>query len=169
MTAPRTWLALADKAGRMLEDAVLVSILTGMILLAASQIFLRNVFNVGFIWTDELLRMLVLWIALAGAVAASRADKQINIAVLDRLLPDKLAAISKIVIHAFAAAVCGVVTVVSVQFVHSSYAYGDVLLGQVPAWLLQLVLPLGFALITWRYSLFTVGGLLRMLQGKSSG
>jgi len=169
LTAPRTWLALADKAGRMLEDAVLVSILTGMILLAASQIFLRNVFNVGFIWTDELLRMLVLWIALAGAVAASRADKQINIAVLDRLLPDKLAAISKIVIHAFAAAVCGVVTVVSVQFVHSSYAYGDVLLGQVPAWLLQLVLPLGFALITWRYSLFTVGGLLRMLQGKSSG
>jgi TRAP-type C4-dicarboxylate transport system permease small subunit len=169
LIARRTWLALADKAGRLLEDAVLVSILSSMILLAAGQILLRNVFDVGFIWTDELLRMLVLWIALAGAVAASRADKQINIAVLDRLLPDKLAAISKILVHAFAAAVCGMVTVVSVQFVRSSYTYGDVLLGQVPAWLLQLVLPLGFALITWRYSLFTVGGLLRMRSGKPSG
>jgi TRAP-type C4-dicarboxylate transport system permease small subunit len=100
LIARRTWLALADKTGRLLEDAVLVSILSGMILLAAGQILLRNVFDVGFIWTDELLRMLVLWIALAGAVAASRADKQINIAVLDRLLSDKLAAISKILVHA---------------------------------------------------------------------
>lgn len=169
MTARPAWLLLADKAGRLLEDAVLVVILSGMILLAAGQILLRNAFDVGFIWTDELLRMLVLWLALAGAVAASRADKQINIAVLDRWLPDKLAAISKILVHAFAAAVCGMVTAVSVQFVRSSYAYGDVLLGQVPAWMLQMVLPLGFALITWRYSLFTVGGLLRMLQRKPSG
>lgn len=168
MTERRPWLALAAKAGRLLEDVVLVSILSGMILLAAGQILLRNVFDIGFIWTDELLRLWVLWLALAGAVAASRADKQINIAVLDRFLPDKLAAISKILVHAFTAVICGIVTVVSVQFVRTSYAYGDVLLGQVPAWWLQLVLPLGFALMTWRYSLFTVGGLLRMPQRKVS-
>ena len=166
MTARRSWLTLAAKVGRLLEDVVLVSILGGIILLAAGQILLRNLFDIGFIWTDELLRMWVLWLVLAGAVAASRADKQINVAVLDRFLPDRLAAISKIVIHTFTAVICGIVTVVSVQFVHSSYAYGDVLLGEVPAWRLQLVLPLGFALMTWRYGLFSVDGLLRLRQGK---
>jgi len=166
LTARRSWLTLAAKVGRLLEDVVLVSILGGIILLAAGQILLRNLFDIGFIWTDELLRMWVLWLVLAGAVAASRADKQINIAVLDRFLPDRLAAISKIVIHTFTAVICGIVTVVSVQFVHSSYAYGDVLLGEVPAWRLQLVLPLGFALMAWRYSLFSVDGLLRLRQGK---
>ena len=58
------------RAGRWLEDALLVLILTGMILLAAAQIVLRNFFDVGFIWGDELLRMLVLWLAVAGAVAS---------------------------------------------------------------------------------------------------
>lgn len=160
------WLAAADRTGRALENAVLVTVLSAMILLAAGQIFLRNLFDIGFIWTDELLRMLVLWIALAGAVAASREDKQINIAVLDRFLPDTLAALSKIMVHAFTTAVCGLVTGASVQFVRDSYDYGDVLLGQVPAWALQLVLPLGFALITWRYGLFTARGLLRFVQSR---
>jgi len=153
---------LADRLGCMLEDVILVSILVGMIVVAAGQIFLRNFFDVGFIWTDELLRILVLWIALAGAVAASRADKQINIAILDRFLPDFLAAFAKILIHLFTAAVCGLVTAVSVQFVLTSHEYGDVLLGRVPAWLLQLALPIGFALLTWRYAVFSVRGVARL-------
>jgi len=152
----------------VLEDVVLVTVLSAMVLLAAGQIFLRNIFDVGFIWTDELLRMLVLWIALAGAVSASREDRQINIAVLDRFLPDSLAAVSKIIVHAFTTAVCGMVAVASIQFVRDSYDYGDVLLGQVPAWALQLVLPLGFALITWRYGLFTARGLLRWVQSREA-
>ncbi len=73
----------------MAEDAVLVVILSGMILLAAGQIVLRNFFDIGFIWSDEALRMMVLWLAVAGAVAASRNDKHINIDVLDRFLPGR--------------------------------------------------------------------------------
>ncbi len=157
-----TWVHLADKLGCLLEDAILVSILVSMIVLAAGQIFLRNFFDIGFIWTDELLRILVLWIALAGAVAASRADKQINIAILDRFLPDSLAIFAKILIHVFTAVVCGVVTAVSIQFVQTSHEYGDVLLGKVPAWLLQLALPVGFGLLTWRYAVFAVRGLARL-------
>ena len=90
MSQAETTLSRFEKAGRAGEDAVLVTILTAMILLAASQIVMRNFFNFGFIWTDEMLRMLVLWIAVAGAVAASRTDKHINIAILDRFLPDRI-------------------------------------------------------------------------------
>jgi TRAP-type C4-dicarboxylate transport system permease small subunit len=154
-----------EKVGRTVEDAVLVIILSGMILLAAGQIVARNFFDFGFIWSDELLRMLVLWIAVAGAVAASRTDKHINIAILDRFLPPRLNDVVKIIIDLFTAGVCAVVTWYSINFVRTSYEYGDVLLGDVPAWILQLVMPVGFGLISWRYTLF----FLKRLAGQFRG
>jgi len=143
---------------------VLVLILSGMILLATSQIILRNFFGFGFIWADELLRMLVLWIAVAGAVAASRTDKHINIAVLDRFLPDKIGLVVKVIVDLFTAAVCLVVTWYSINFVQTSYEYQDVLMGNVPAWILQLVMPVGFGLISWRYLLFALKRLPSLLR-----
>lgn len=154
-----------ERAGRAAEDTVLVVILGSMIALAAAQIVMRNFLNVGIIWGDELLRMLVLWIAVAGAVAASRTDKHINIAILDRFLPDKAARAVKIVLHAFTAAVCGVVAWHSMQFVRTSLEYGDVILGNVPAWIPQLVLPVGFGLICYRYALFALKGILGFSGG----
>ena len=154
-----------EKAGQAAEDAVLVIVLTAMILLAAAQIVMRNLFDFGFIWTDEMLRMLVLWIAVSGAVAASRTDKHINIAVLDRFLPEKILLAVKIIVDLFTAGVCLVVTWYSIQFVSTSYEYQDVLLGSVPAWILQLVLPVGFGLISWRYFLFSIKRLLALFRG----
>ena len=165
MSQAETTLSRLEKAGRAGEDAVLVITLTAMILLAASQIVMRNLFNFGFIWTDEMLRMLVLWIAVAGAVAASRSDKHINIAILDRFLPDKVKLAVKIVIHMFTAGVCGVVTWNSVQFVQMSHEFGDVLMGSIPAWMPQLILPVGFGLICYRYSLFVIQALFRLARG----
>ena len=165
MSQSENFFSRLDKAGRMGEDAVLVIILTALILLAASQIVMRNFFNFGFIWADEMLRMLVLWIAVAGAVAASRTDKHINIAILDRFLPEKIKLAVKIVIHIFTAGVCGVVTWYSVQFVQMSHEFGDVLMGSVPAWLPQLILPVGFGLICYRYSLFVIKEVYRLARG----
>ncbi len=153
-----------ENLGRTVEDAVLVIILTGMILLAAGQIVARNVFGIGFIWSDELLRMLVLWIAVAGAVAASRTDKHINIAILDRFLPPRVNDAVKIIIDLFTAGICAVITWYSINFVQTSYEYKDILLGSVPAWLLQLVLPIGFGLISWRYFVASLKRLVTQLR-----
>lgn len=154
--------AALDKAGRLLEDAILVIILTAMIGLAFSQIVLRNFFDIGVIWSDELLRLMVLWLAVAGAVAASRTDKHINIAILDRLLPASAVRWSKVLIQLFTAAVCTTVAWYGTLFVLTSREFGDELLGGVPAWWLQAPLPLGFALMAWRY--FVHGG--RSLLGR---
>jgi TRAP-type C4-dicarboxylate transport system permease small subunit len=158
--------AALERAGRMAEDAVLVLILGGMILLATAQIVLRNFFDIGFIWSDEALRLMVLWIAVAGAVAASRSDKHINIAVLDRFLPGRVRSFKDILIHAFTASISGIVAWHGLQFVRTSHEFGDVLLGGVPAWPLQAVLPVGFGLIAWRYALFTSRDLRRLVRGE---
>jgi TRAP-type C4-dicarboxylate transport system permease small subunit len=157
------WIRL-ERFGRMAEDAVLVVILSGMILLAAGQIVLRNFLSIGFIWGDEALRVMVLWIAVAGAVAASRGDKHINIAVLDRFLPARLRTLKDVLIHAFTAGISGIVAWQSLLFVLTSHEYGDALLGGLPAWLLQAILPIGFGLIAYRYALFTVRDLGLLLR-----
>lgn len=157
-----------ERLGRWVEDALLVVILTGMIVLATAQILLRNFFDVGFIWGDEMLRMLVLWLAVAGAVAASRSDRHIHIDLLNRYLAPRAATAVRVVTHLFTATVCGVVAWYSLAFVQTSLEFGDVLLGNVPAWIPQSILPLGFALITWRYALFALaefGSLFRRREG----
>ena len=164
MSGKDSLLQRLERVGRGAEDTVLVLILTCMILLAAGQIVLRNFFGIGFIWTDEALRMMVLWLAVAGAVAASRNDKHINIAVFDRFLSARASSLKDLVVHAFTALICSVVAWHGLQFVRSSHEFGDVLLGAVPAWLLQLVLPVGFGLITWRYALFVVRDLRQLAR-----
>lgn len=166
MSKQNRFLARLEKFGRIGEDAILVIILTSMILLAAAQILMRNLFNFGFIWTDEVLRMLVLWLALGGAVAASRSDKHINVAVLDRFLPQKARQSLRIVICLFTAAVCGIITWNSILFVQTTYEFGDRLMGDVPAWLPQLILPVGFGLICYRYLLFVIAGTIRLVRGR---
>jgi TRAP-type C4-dicarboxylate transport system permease small subunit len=152
-------LSKLEKIGKAFEDALLVLILGSMILLAAVQIFLRNFFDIGFIWTDELLRVLVLWIAVAGAVAASRKDRHISIAILDRYVPATATRWVEVFLDGFTAAVCGLIAWHSALFVYSAYEYGDTLLGDFPAWILQAVMPVGFSLIFWRYLVFITRGI----------
>jgi len=140
-----------EKAGTYAEDALLLIILIGMILLAGSQIFLRNFFDYSLFWGDEMLRLMVLWITIAGGLAASRMDKHISIEVLDRFLPAKAQLATKIIIDFFTASVCGLFAWHSARFVLSSYEYGDTLMANTPAWMLQIILPIGFGLMAYRH------------------
>ena len=174
MTAWRRILARLGRAGEIAETTLLVLLMLAMVGLSAGQIVLRNFFDVGFIWTDELLRMMVLWLALAGGIAATRSDKHISINILDQFAGPGLRRVGKLVSHLFGAAVCAWVTVVAVDFVATTREYGDVLLGDFPAWVLQAVLPAGFALITWRYLVLIAGDVADLLgrktpSGKESG
>lgn len=162
MNRLRALLDRLDRAGRFTEDALLVVLLTALVLLAAGQIVLRNFLGIGFIWADEALRMLVLWLAVAGAVAASRGDKHINIAILDRFLPGRWKNLKDLLVHVFTAGICGVVAWNGLLFVQTSREFGDLLLDRVPAWLLQIVLPVGFGLICYRYAVFSLRDAARL-------
>jgi TRAP-type C4-dicarboxylate transport system permease small subunit len=156
------------KAGSIAEDALLALILGGMILLAFGQIVLRNTFDIGFFWSDELLRLMVLWLTVAGAVAASRGDNHLSIAVLDRFLPPRALSGIKVILHLFTTSICVLISWHSLRFVQSSYEYGDIVLGGMPAWALQAVMPVGFAVIAWRYALQAIGAGLLAVRGGDS-
>ncbi len=134
-----------------LEDLLIAALLMGTLGLALFQIVLRNTMGTGIIWGDALVRVLVLWIGMAGAMAATRERKHINIDVLTRFLPPALRRVADGLTTAFAAAVCLVACGVSLRFVWFEYTVGDLAFGRVPFWVCELILPLGFAVIALRY------------------
>ena len=147
------WLELAERWGRWFENTLLFVLLFGLILLGSTQIFLRNVLSMGFPWVDGVIRLMVLWLGLAGGIAASRDRKQIAIDIVTRALPVKTKRVIDLTAHLFTASVTGLLAWHSLRFVQDSYAFGDTLLNDLPAWVFQLILPIGFAAICYRYTL----------------
>jgi len=147
----RSFVQQLERVGRFLEDALTVGLLGFMIILASIQIVLRNTFDLGFFWGDEALRVLVLWVAMAGAVAASRADRHITIDVLSRFLPARVKHVVKTLTDVFTASICGLAAWYSWGFVSMEMEFESTLLGGLPAWAFEAVLPLGFAIISLCY------------------
>ena len=135
-------------------------LLSGLILLASSQILLRNVFSTGLAWGDGLVRLMVLWLALIGAIAASRENKQIKIDLLTRSLSAPLQRVATVMTEVFTAIVTGMLAWHSLRFVQESRLYGDLLMDDWPAWIFQSILPIGFLLICYRYVLRAIRELI---------
>ena len=116
-----------------------------------------------------MLRLMVLWLTIAGGLAASRMDKHISIAVVDRFLPDKAQLVTKVLIDLFTAFICGLFAWHSARFVMGSYEYGDMLMRSVPAWTMQIILPVGFALMAFRHIILAFTRPLNSVNQLSEG
>lgn len=158
-------LAKAEQAGQLIENTALAAILTGMILLAGAQIFLRIGNYSGIPWANEALQLLVLWVAMLGAVVASREDRHISIDVLSRVLPDRFQAWAAAVVNAFTATVALTLAWHSLVFVAMSREFQDTLVGGLPAWWFQSILPAAFSLIGYRYSIWFLRRLRAIKRG----
>lgn len=91
-------LDLIDDFISRVEGWAIVILLSFTLLMAFSQVVLRNIFSTGFIWADILLRNLVLWIALLGASIATKERKHIAIDAVSRFFSIKKKYIIEIVI-----------------------------------------------------------------------
>ncbi len=112
---------------------------------------MRNLFDVGFIWIDPMLRVMVLWVGMLGALVATRLDKHITIDVLTRLLSPGWQLISRIFTRLFTALVAGIIAWHAARFVIDEREMGSIAFSGIPAWILELIIPLGFGLIAIRY------------------
>lgn len=144
----------------LLEDGLLIFTLAAMILLALSQIILRNVFDTGIEWSEPLLRVLVLWLGLLGAIAATKKNHHISIDVITRMLPQTGKLATDIINNLFSAVVCAVICYYSFRFVQMEYEDGIVAFANVPAWICESIIPIGFGLMTLRF-LVNIGSAIK--------
>ena len=145
-------LGLLDK----IEDWFLIVLLAVMVILAVVQIFYRNVFGIGLLWADPMLRTMVLWVALAGAVIATRTDNHIRIDFFTRYMSERYSAYVHRLVYIFSAAVCLLISWHAYRFVRSEYEVGTTAFLNIPSWVTAIIIPIGFFLIAFRYFLLFI-------------
>ena len=138
------------------EDWFLILLLSVMVILAVTQIFYRNIFGMGLVWADPLLRTLVLWVALAGAVIATRTDNHIRIDYFTRYIPKTFFSYVNRLVYVFSVTVCSIIAWHAVRFVMDEYEYGTTAFLNVPTWLTASIIPIGFAMMAFRYLLLFI-------------
>lgn len=134
-----------------IEDAILVGLLSMMIGMSVIQIILRNLFESGISWSDVLVRVLVLWVGLVGAMVASRQNNHITIDILNRYLPERIKPIASFVAALFTALICSIMAYYSMVFLQLEYSDGGKVFAQVPTWLCVAIIPFAFIVIGLRY------------------
>lgn len=138
------------------ETFLLLFFLFAAILLASSQIILRNFFEVGIFWADSALRVLVLWIGMIGAMFASRNKKHIRIDVLSHYLPEKIKQNIWRVTEFISAIVCAIVAFYSIKFIQFEYEDGMIAFANVPVWLCESIIPVAFSVMSLRYFFYSL-------------
>lgn len=135
------------------ETSLLIVMVLFMISLSFLQVILRNFFDTGLDWAEVCLRNIVLWVGFIGASLATQEGRHVNIDALTRFLSPKGKAFVE-VITSFVSLAIGIVLIwASLKFVLAEYdGQGIAFLG-IPFWVVQLIIPLGFGIISLRFFL----------------
>lgn len=142
-------LRLLDKG----ENVILCLLLTAMILLACLQIILRTFFASGLLWIDPLLRYLVLWCGLLGAVAATSQGKHIALDITGSLLPEKIEPWITLITYLFCTFAAGGLTWAGWRFLQSEIEFGGSGPLSLPLWFWNGIFPIAFGCIALKYLL----------------
>ena len=161
----KAFLSRLDRIGRFAENTALVTLLVAMMILAVGQIVLREVFSTGFVWADELIKLMVLWLAMVGSIAAARDNRHIRIDALSHILPETAIKLTRVLVDVFAAAVCGVIAWHTYRYLQLEIEFEDSVLIDTPAWIAHLIVPLAFALIAYRFLVSIAWQLYRLIIG----
>ena len=151
-----------ERFGRQAENATLAVLLGALVLLAVGQIVLREVFETGFFRADELIKLLVLWLAMVGSIAATRDNRHIRIDALSHLLPETAVVAIRLFVDVFAAIVCAVIAWQAWRYLQLEIEFEDTVLINVPAWMAHVIVPAAFALMSYRFVVSVIRELFLM-------
>lgn len=135
-----------------IETGCIAVLVLAMVLLAGAQILLRNLFDSGLSWADPLLRAMVLWAAMLGALAAARDDKHIGLDLVAHFVHGRAKRVLRVVTLLFAAAICAAMAWYGVGLVQLDYGSGAATAG-IANWIVEAIVPVGFALLALRLAI----------------
>ena len=139
-----------------LEGYLLILLLSVMVLLAFTQVVLRNAFSSGIFWADILLRNLLLWVGFLGAAIATSEERHINIDALRRFLPPRIRSAVDGLTDLFAAVICFLLMKAAWVFVQSEISDRRTVFADIPSWYVQCIIPIGFGLLAVHFAIRAV-------------
>lgn len=144
-----------DSAISRIEGTIISALLAVMILMAFSQVILRNFFHGGIPWADIFLRNLVLWVCFIGASLSCKEHRHINIDVLSRFLPIGFNKTAGVFINLASSIVCGFLAAAAWSFMLDERAAGGFLFSEIPTWYFLTIVPLSLSLMSVRFFIYS--------------
>ena len=148
------------------EELLLTVFLSAMILLACYQIGLRWFTSGGLMWIDPLLRFLVLWSGLLGAVLATANDNHIGLDAIGYLLQRRMKEWVRLLTHGFCVLVSIFLFRATLIFIRGEFEFGGPGLFGLPYWLWYLIFPLAFGLILLHFTIETAAIGRKLLRAR---
>jgi len=148
-----------------LEEGVIAFLLTVMTLITFMQVVARYVFNYSFVWALELVTFLFAWLIFLGVSYGVRVGSHIGVDALVKVLPPAkaraLAVVATVLCLVYSAIVFYGGWIYVAKMIEIGIEAQDI---PIPQWVPRLVLPLGYALLFFRFSQV----LYRLLTGKEA-
>ena len=107
---------------RGVENAAIALAVAVLVLAAGGEIVSRMAFGKGWTDLDAMLRALVLWIAMLGAMVAAREDRHLAVDALSRYARGGWARLLRLASYGSATAICGLLAWHSFALVRDEYA-----------------------------------------------
>ncbi|MFQ5790109.1 MAG: TRAP transporter large permease subunit [Acidobacteriota bacterium] len=138
------------KKSHVVENTVSVAALLLMAVLPLAEIAIREFDPSGIPGSATWVQHLALWVGFLGAAIAARRGELLSLTAGATLLKGTMRAAAEVFTAGVAFAVCAVLASGSLELLRIEREGGRELALGVPAWVGQLVMPLGFALIGLR-------------------
>ncbi len=139
----RRWL----RAG---EDSLVTLALGALAILPLLEILLRRAFQSGISGATAIQQHLTLVISLLGGMLAARDGRLLSLSTLSQFLKGRWQIMARVYSSAVAAAISLFLCVAAAQLVASEREGGNLVAYQIPIWAVQLIMPVGFAVIGLR-------------------
>jgi tripartite ATP-independent transporter DctM subunit len=129
---------------------LLVLPFVAMMLLPVTEILLRWIFKTGISGSSAIVQHLTLIIGMLGGAVAARDQRLLALSPAQALLKGHAKTAARVFGNGFGAGISLLLTLASASYVLDLRPLGKILVYGIPVWVVQLVLPLGFGLITLR-------------------
>lgn len=149
---------ILDRWLARLEGWAVTVLVAAMVVVAVAQVVARNLWSTGLPGADTLLRHAVLWVGFLGAALAAQEGCHIHIDVATRLLPPGVRQVVDRLFHLVSAVICLLLANAAYRFLLLDYEGGGRLALGIPAWAVEVVLPLAFLLIAFHFTVKAVVG-----------
>jgi len=140
------------------ENSALAAVFALTVALPLAEIALRATLRVGIEGVAALVQHLTLALGMMGAAVAAREQRLLSLAT-GAMFAGRAAAAARFAAGTLAAAVAALLAFAAAEFVAIERAAGVTLTYRIPAWLAELPLPLGFAVISARLAWHAAPGL----------
>ena len=162
-----------DKLLARLEAWLIYGFLSLMVIFTFIQVCLRGLYThahfrwantlMGYLdWSEPFVRLLVLWLTFLGASLLTGKNRHIKIDLFSTLLPPKLLPVREFILAVFCVIVSATMLFVCIGYLKMEIEFGGNMFLRLPGWIGQMILPVGFAMIFFRFFLRAIDQGLRI-------